>query len=88
MAVVQLRGSLAAGAVVPLGILPREARAKGAVFVAAPAADACQAEPSVLMPREVLQGGGPWLQTEPTPSQLGLVQEVHFLNAALMLHKS
>ena len=30
------------------------------------------------MPREVVEVGGPWLQAEPTPPQLGLVEEVHF----------
>ena len=40
VAVMQLGGLFAAGAVVPLRVLPREARANGPVLVAAPAADA------------------------------------------------
>ena len=85
--VMQLRSLGAARAVVPLGVLPCQARANGAVLVAAPATDACQFMAPVLMSRKVLQGGGPGLEAEPAPPQLGLVQEVHIsLTAALALH--
>ena len=84
--VVQLRGFFAAGALVPFGVLPRQVRANCAVLVAAPAADAGQPMAAILMPREGLQGGGPGLKAEAAPSQLGLVQEVHFQTPALAVH--